>query len=149
MDKPLAQMSRKEFVYECASRALAGVSLAPFLRAQSFRLTHNLGAILKVYVNPSKNCNNECGSAWKTRRARPEGHICCALSLGKGTTLPVATKHNSCALQATLSTQERGQRHPSFSNPTAKPSIASMVRDADKLWDELQEWEETGQESQP
>ena len=61
MDKPLAQMSRKEFVYECASRALAA----------------------------------------------------------------------------------------SFSNPTAKPSIASMVRDADKLWDELQEWEETGQESQP
>lgn len=29
----------------------------------------------------------------------------------------------------------------SFSNPTAKPSIASMVRDADKLWEELQEWE--------
>ena len=28
----------------------------------------------------------------------------------------------------------------SFSNPTAKPSIASMVRDADKLWEELQEW---------
>ncbi|MCG8392047.1 MAG: hypothetical protein MI745_03100 [Pseudomonadales bacterium] len=61
MDKPLAQMSRKEFVYECAARALAA----------------------------------------------------------------------------------------SFSNPTAKPSIASMVRDADKLWDELQEWEKTGQESQP
>lgn len=30
----------------------------------------------------------------------------------------------------------------SFSNPTAKPSIASMVRDADKLWEELQEWED-------
>mgnify|MGYP001200953534 CR=1 FL=1 len=28
----------------------------------------------------------------------------------------------------------------SFSNPTSKPSIASMVRDADKLWEELQEW---------
>ncbi|MDF1782039.1 MAG: hypothetical protein P1U67_12140 [Alcanivoracaceae bacterium] len=29
----------------------------------------------------------------------------------------------------------------SFSNPAAKPSIASMVRDASKLWDELKEWE--------
>ncbi len=29
----------------------------------------------------------------------------------------------------------------SFSNPTTKPSIASMVRDAEKLWEELQEWE--------
>ena len=29
----------------------------------------------------------------------------------------------------------------SFSNPSAKPSIASMVRDAEKLWEELQEWE--------
>lgn len=28
----------------------------------------------------------------------------------------------------------------SFSNPAAKPSIASMVRDAEKLWQELQEW---------
>ncbi len=37
----------------------------------------------------------------------------------------------------------------SFSNPTAKPSIASMVRDADKLWDELEEWNNTRQESQP
>tara|TARA_B100000676_G_scaffold305272_1_gene359120 strand:+ start:1185 stop:1367 length:183 start_codon:yes stop_codon:yes gene_type:complete len=36
----------------------------------------------------------------------------------------------------------------SFSNPTAKPSIASMVRDAEKLWEELQEWE-TRQESEP
>ena len=36
----------------------------------------------------------------------------------------------------------------SFSNPAAKPSIASMVRDADKLWEELQEWENR-QESQP
>lgn len=35
----------------------------------------------------------------------------------------------------------------SFSNPTAKPSIASMVRDADRLWDELEEWEQTRQES--
>ena len=35
----------------------------------------------------------------------------------------------------------------SFSNPAAKPSIASMVRDADKLWDELQEWDNTRQES--
>ena len=36
----------------------------------------------------------------------------------------------------------------SFSNPAAKPSIASMVRDAEKLWEELQEWENR-QESQP
>ncbi|KGD64415.1 hypothetical protein Y5S_02170 [Alcanivorax nanhaiticus] len=35
----------------------------------------------------------------------------------------------------------------SFSNPTAKPSIASMVRDADKLWEELQEWDNARQES--
>ena len=75
------------------------------LRAQSFRLVRNLGALLKVYVHPSKKRNNECGPAWKTRRARPEGPICCALSLGKGTTLSIATKHNSCTLQATLSTQ--------------------------------------------
>jgi len=63
------------------------------------------------------------------------------LSLGKGPTLSVKTRHNSCKLQATLSTQEMGQRHPGFSNPAAKPSIASMVRDAEKLWDELQEWQ--------
>ncbi|MZR63661.1 hypothetical protein [Alcanivorax sp. DP30] len=37
----------------------------------------------------------------------------------------------------------------SFSNPAAKPSIASMVRDADKLWDELEEWNNTRQESSP
>ncbi len=36
----------------------------------------------------------------------------------------------------------------SFSNPASKPSIASMVRDADKLWEELQEWETLRQESQ-
>lgn len=36
----------------------------------------------------------------------------------------------------------------SFSNPAAKPSIASMVRDAEKLWEELQEWENR-QESPP
>lgn len=35
----------------------------------------------------------------------------------------------------------------SFANPTAKPSIASMVRDAEKLWEELQEWQ-TRQESE-
>ncbi|KGD62074.1 hypothetical protein T9A_01283 [Alcanivorax jadensis T9] len=64
------------------------------------------GAISKVCVHPS----NECGPAWKTRRARPEGHIRCALSLGKGATLSVATKHNSCTLQATLNTQEALQR---------------------------------------
>ena len=67
---------------------------------------------MKVYVHPSKKGNNECGPAWKTRRAWPEGHICCALSLGKGATLSVATKHNSCTLQATLSTQGVIQRLP-------------------------------------
>ncbi len=36
----------------------------------------------------------------------------------------------------------------SFSNPSAKPSIASLVRDAEKLWEELQEWENR-QESPP
>ena len=35
-----------------------------------------------------------------------------------------------------------------LSNPSAKPSIASMVRDAEKLWEELQEWENR-QESPP
>jgi len=35
----------------------------------------------------------------------------------------------------------------SFSNPAAKPSIASMVRDAAKLWDELKEWEDTEESS--
>ena len=39
-------------------------------------------------------------------------------------------------------------RAASFSNPSAKPSIASMVRDAEKLWEELQEWENR-QESPP
>jgi len=29
----------------------------------------------------------------------------------------------------------------SFANPAAKPSIASMVRDAETLWNELREWE--------
>ncbi len=33
------------------------------LHAQSFRLVRNLGALLKVYVHPSKKCNNECGPA--------------------------------------------------------------------------------------
>jgi len=63
-----------------------------------------------MYVDPSKKVNNECGPAGKTRstrsgiKARPEAHICCALPLGKGTTLSVETRHNSCTLQATLST---------------------------------------------
>jgi hypothetical protein len=34
------------------------------------------------------------------------------LSLGKGTTLPVATKHNSYTLQASLSTQRVIQQLP-------------------------------------
>ncbi len=29
----------------------------------------------------------------------------------------------------------------SHANPTQQASIASMVRDAEKLWEELQEWE--------
>ena len=70
------------------------------LRAQAFRLVRNLGAFLKVYVHPSKKRNNECGPAWKTRRARPEAHICCALPLGKGATLTIETRLNSCTLQA-------------------------------------------------
>jgi len=74
------------------------------LHAQSFRLVRNLGALMKVYVDPSKKGNNECGPAWKTRRAWPEAPICCALPLGKGTTLSVETRHNSCTLQAMLST---------------------------------------------
>ena len=82
------------------------------LRTQSFRLVRNLGALLKVYVHPSKKCNNECGPAWKTRRAWPEAHICCALPLGKGTTLTIETRHSSCTLQATLSMQRVIQRFP-------------------------------------
>ena len=30
----------------------------------------------------------------------------------------------------------------SLSNPTQQASIASIVREAEKLWNELQEWEE-------
>ena len=30
----------------------------------------------------------------------------------------------------------------SLSNPSQQVSIASIVREAEKLWDELQEWEE-------
>ncbi len=92
------------------------------LRTQSFRLVRNLGAILKVYVHPSKKRNNECGPAWKTRRARPEAHICCALPLGKGTTLTIETRHNSCTLQATLSMQGVFQR---FLNPSGLRTIGA------------------------
>ncbi len=67
---------------------------------------------MKVYVHPSKKRNNECGPAWKTRRARPEAHICGALSLGKGTTLTIEPRRNSCTLQATLSMQGVIQRFP-------------------------------------
>ena len=48
-----------------------------------------------------------------TRRAWPEAHICCALPLGKGTTLTIKTRRNSCTLQATLSMQGVFQRFPS------------------------------------
>ena len=54
MEKPLADMNRKEFVFECAARALAG----------------------------------------------------------------------------------------SFANPASPVSVARLVRDAEKLWDELQEWQQ-------
>ena len=115
------------------------------LHAQSFRLVRNLGALLKVspqggsrYVHPSKKRNNECGPAWKTRRARPEGPICCVFSLEKGTTLIVATKHNSCTLQTTLSTQgviqrlpyspQPGERCNGFWGATARPNCYHGVR---------------------
>ena len=87
------------------------------LHTQSFRLVRNLGAFLKVYVHPSKKRNNECGPAWKTRRARPEAPICCALPLGKGATLTIETRHNSCTLQVTLSMQGVIQRFPSCELP--------------------------------
>ena len=86
------------------------------LRTQSFRLVRNLGALLKVYVHPSKKRNNECGPAWKTRRARPEAHICRALPLGKGTTLTIEPRRNSCTLQTTLSMQGVIQRFPKAIN---------------------------------
>ncbi len=31
-----------------------------------------------------------------------------------------------------------------FANPSSSTSIARMVRDADKLWQELEEWQELG-----
>lgn len=31
-----------------------------------------------------------------------------------------------------------------FANPGSSASIAKMVRDADKLWQELEEWQELG-----
>ena len=96
---------RPRLPYPRQSSACPNRLLKSPLHAQSFRLVRNLGAMLTVCVHPSRHCNNECGPAWKTRRARPEGPICCALSLGKGTTLSVATKHNSCTLLTTLSTQ--------------------------------------------
>lgn len=45
-------------------------------------------------------------------RARPEARICCALSLGKGATLTVETRHNSCTLPTTLSKQGGIQKRP-------------------------------------
>ena len=113
MSKTLDELSKQAFVYECASRALAGVSLTHFLRTQRG---------LKL-------------AGWPT--------LVVALSR-QATSMPSKVRLDcepACKLQATLSTQEMGQRHPSFSNPAAKPSIASMVRDAEKLWDELQEWQ--------
>ena len=118
--------------------AILGRLLKSPLRTQSFRLVRNLGALLKVYVDPSKKRNNECGPAWKTRRARPEAHICCALPLGKGTTLPIETRHNSCTLQATLSMQgafqqpakhwlTQGQRLRTFNRIMASLLVASLI----------------------
>ena len=37
----------------------------------------------------------------------------------------------------------------SFSNPTRKPSVASMVREAEKLWEELQDWQQVQSLEQP
>lgn len=34
----------------------------------------------------------------------------------------------------------------SMANPTQQPSIASLVRDAERLWNELQEWEQLEQQ---
>lgn len=34
----------------------------------------------------------------------------------------------------------------SLSNPTQQASIASIVREAEKLWNELQEWEDANPE---
>ena len=31
-----------------------------------------------------------------------------------------------------------------FANPSSSTSIAKMVRDADKLWQELEEWQQLG-----
>lgn len=36
----------------------------------------------------------------------------------------------------------------SLSNPTQQASIASIVREAEKLWDELQEWEALNDDNQ-
>ncbi|MDX6849737.1 hypothetical protein SCD92_10235, partial [Gilvimarinus sp. SDUM040013] len=56
-------------------------------------------------AHPSKSGNDEYGPAWKSRRARPEAHICRTLLLGKGTTLSVETKHDICTLRTSLSMQ--------------------------------------------
>ncbi|WP_231880658.1 hypothetical protein, partial [Alcanivorax sp. HI0083] len=47
------------------------------------------------------------------------------LSLGKGATLTVAAKHNSCTLQATLSTQGVIQRLPNA--PLALATLANSM----------------------
>lgn len=36
----------------------------------------------------------------------------------------------------------------SMANPTQQPSIASLVRDAERLWHELQEWEQLEHQTQ-
>ena len=76
-----------------------------------------------------------------TRRAWPEAHICCALPFGKGATLTIKARHNSCTLQATLSMQGVIQRFPSslslvavgeaalryrFSSTTGNPSFGMI-----------------------
>ena len=112
------------------------------LHAQSFRLVRPLGqgkegrafegVCPSIGYLPSTR-NNECEPAWKTRstlaciKARPEAHICCALPPGKGTTLPVETRHNSCTLQATLSTQGVIQRLPRFATRPGDKMNAGAV----------------------
>jgi hypothetical protein len=84
------------------------------LRVQACGLVRIQGAILKVCVHPSKKGNAEAGPARKPHRARPETHICCALPLGKGTTLSVETKHITCTFQVALSMQRLFQQAACF-----------------------------------
>ncbi|MDO3385178.1 hypothetical protein QWI17_04920, partial [Gilvimarinus sp. SDUM040013] len=91
------------------------------LRTQTLRLVRNLDATLTVCAHPSKSGNDEYGPAWKSRRARPEAHICCALPLAKGTTLSIETRRDICTLQATLS------MHGVFQQPASPNRMAEAA----------------------